>query len=333
MLNTPLGFGGLARTVDERDFNLGSYQPPTIIPPVFKQFVGNIPVQNQGKYPTCAAHAGAFFNSKLQSDKYKITKSLSPKYLWDQIKQIDGFSIYDGTDMRSIFRSLVNTGTCDITLLPNSLGASIIDYSNIRNISDAMRYNGYQHDLTNYAFIDMPTFAQIKQAIFLNKAVLALVDIGDGWWLPNWSHILPVSLGNAVGHHFVTLHGYDETRIYFRNSWSDAWGINGDGYFDASYIPHVLEIGTALTLPAPYIFTTDMQHGDSNNSVLQLQRRLNVNPQSAWFGPITTAAVIKYQLSHGLPGTGYCGPLTRQKLNTSVDDSFLATMVDTTIVV
>ncbi len=39
----PMGFGGLARTVDIRDFNLGSYQPPITIPAVFKQFVGNIP--------------------------------------------------------------------------------------------------------------------------------------------------------------------------------------------------------------------------------------------------------------------------------------------------
>lgn len=32
----------------------------------------------------------------------------------------------------------------------------------------------------------------------------------------------------------------------FRNSWSSAWGVNGDGYFDISYLPNVTEIGTAI---------------------------------------------------------------------------------------
>ena len=51
---------------------------------------------------------------------------------------------------------------------------------------------------------------------------------------------------NAVGRHFVTLYGYDETYIYGRNSFGRDWGRAGDFYFDQSYVSHVLEIGTSV---------------------------------------------------------------------------------------
>ncbi len=315
-MNTPLGFGGIQRTVDDRDFELASYSPPITIHDTFIQDVSNIPVYNQGKYSTCGAHAGAFLDSKLQTDKTGSVQSLSPKYLWDQIKQIDGFSLEEGTDMRSIFRSLVNTGDCDLSLLANDPGNSIQNYSSIRNVTDVMRYNAYQKDLQNYAFINNPTWDQIKQAIFQNKAVLALVDIGDGWWLPDWQHVLPITLGKKVGHHFVTLHSYDLNRIYFRNSWGTDWGNQGDGHFDHSYLPHILEIGTAIVLPAPYVFKRDLQRGMANSDIVHLQRILGVI-DTGFFGLLTFAAVQKYQTDNNINPTGYVGPKTREVLNTS----------------
>lgn len=319
MTSIPLGFGGIERTVDERDFQLGSYQIPGQIPPAFIQSVSDIPVFYQGTYGTCGAHAGSFFDSKLQSDRQRITRILSPKFLWAMIKQIDGFSLEEGTDMRSIFRSLIMTGNCDLALFPNSLDVSVAAYSAIKNVTDLMRLNGYQNQLKNYAFTNNPTFDQIKQAIYKNKAVIALVDIGDGWWLPDWAHVLPIKLGSKVGHHFIVLHSYDEKYIYFRNSWGPTWGNKGDGYFDISYVTHVLEIGTSIILPNQFIFTKDLQRGDSGNDVTQLQRRLNVE-QVSYFGPLTQAAVKIYQISHGItPISGYCGMKTRFWLNTTLD--------------
>jgi len=312
-----MGFGGVPRRVDPRDFELGSYQIPAVIPPVFMPDVSTIPVYMQGTYPTCGGHAGAFFASLLQTHKSGNITSFSPKYLWDEIKQIDGFPLNDGTDMTSILKSLTKTGDCLSELLPNDLGASLQTYSDISNVTLAMQNNGQQNLIKNYAFTNTPTMAQIKEAIYLNKAVLALIDIGDGFWLPDWAHVLPIKLGNPVGHHFITLWGYDETRIWFRNSWSTSWGIKGDGYFDSTYVPHVLEIGTAIALPNQFIFTKDMQRGDANNDILELQRRLGVAPDSGFFGPITLAAVKAFQIAHNItPVSGYVGVKTRTVLNT-----------------
>lgn len=317
-MDTPFGFGGIERRVDPRDFELGSYQIPTSIPAVYKPDVSDIPVYFQGTFPTCGAHAGAFKATLMRKYKTAATISLSPKYLWDEIKQIDGFPLEDGTDMASIFKSIAKTGDCLTTLLPNDLGTSLQSYSSISNVTPAMVVNGSQNLINGYAFTNNPTMGQIKQSIYMNKAVIALVDIGDGWWLPDYAHVLPLKLGNKVGHHFIVLWGYDETNVYFRQSWGTQWGNNGDGYFNQSYISNVLEIGSALFLPNQFIFTKDMQRGDANNDVLQLQRRLGVVPDTSYFGPITLTAVKAYQLANKLPTTGFVGPLTRTKLNTTM---------------
>lgn len=315
--STPLAFGGMERRLNERDFFLGTYQPPAEIPGIFLPNLSNLPVYNQDKYPTCGAHAGAFFNSKLQSDRLNIVKTLSPKYLWKQIKQIDGYPLADGTDLSSILKSIAGTGTCNLSLMQNTLEGSLTEYSRIGAVTNAILSNGVESLVRNYAFADRPSLLQIKQAIYRNKAVIALIDIGDGFWLPDWKHVLPLKLGNFVGHHFIVLYGYDATKIWFRNSWGTEWGINGDGYFDASYVSHVLEIGTAIVLPNQFIFTMDVQYGDSNNDVTQLQRRLEVI-DTGWFGPLTKAAVKQYQSANNIPNTGYVGSLTRARLNITV---------------
>jgi hypothetical protein len=42
------------------------------------------------------------------------------------------------------------------------------------------------------------------------------MDIGDGWYANGRTEAVtcPLKLGSFVGHHFVTLYGYDETYIY-----------------------------------------------------------------------------------------------------------------------
>src|SRR3989344_8478947 len=78
-----------------------------------------------------------------------------------------------------------------------------------------------------------------------------------------------------------------------------------------------------------FVFTKDLKQGDSNADVKQLQMVLNQNAatrvaasgagspgsESMYFGALTRAAVVKFQLSKGVPGTGYVGPLTRNALN------------------
>ncbi|MBA4423479.1 MAG: hypothetical protein C0390_10365 [Syntrophus sp. (in: bacteria)] len=65
-----------------------------------------------------------------------------------------------------------------------------------------------------------------------------------------------------------------------------------------------------------YLFTKDLKTGSKGADVAALQNLLGVSPATGYFGALTKAAVIKYQLSKGInPATGYVGAKTRASLN------------------
>ena len=81
----------------------------------------------------------------------------------------------------------------------------------------------------------------------------------------------------------------------------------------------------ALTASTTYAFTRDLQLGDVGQDVRALQMFLNQHGfilaisgagspghETTYFGLVTRAAVIKFQRAHGVPGTGYFGPLSRK---------------------
>lgn len=243
----PFGTGANPRKPDTRDFKIdynGSGTPP---PATLMPNYSSLPVKNQGTYGTCGGHAGAALESFLQM------LDLSPKFLWKEIKTTDGLPDNAGTDMRYIFQSLQNQGTCHETLCPDTLDANITVYSDASTITQEMLTDAYPYGVSNYAFTDNPTWAQIQSAIADNLVVIALMKCGTGWWTAAngtesyaEADILPLRLGTYDSGHFVVLWGYDEKYIYFRNSWGPTWGRGGDGYFDISYLPNITEIGTAI---------------------------------------------------------------------------------------
>lgn len=61
--------------------------------------------------------------------------------------------------------------------------------------------------------------------------------------------------------------------------------------------------------------TNNLYFGLQNEEVKCLQRFLNIPTITGYFGSITNAAVIKFQIQNNLPATGYVGPLTRAKIS------------------
>jgi peptidoglycan hydrolase-like protein with peptidoglycan-binding domain len=74
--------------------------------------------------------------------------------------------------------------------------------------------------------------------------------------------------------------------------------------------------GLSTATPA-MTFTKDLTIGSTGSEVSALQAAVGVTPATGTFGPITRAAVIKFQVSKGISGTGFVGPLTRAALNGS----------------
>ncbi len=72
-----------------------------------------------------------------------------------------------------------------------------------------------------------------------------------------------------------------------------------------------------------YNFAANIRFGQSGTDVTELQKvliaggYLHISAPTGWFGPLTLAAVKKYQAANGVPATGFVGPLTRAVLNRS----------------
>lgn len=205
----PFGTGANPRKPDTRDFKIdynGSGAPLTV---TLMPNYSSLPVKNQSTYGTCGGHAGAALESFLQM------QDLSPKFLWKEIKTIDGIPDNGGTNMRDIFQSLQNQGTCHETLCPDTLDASLTAYSDASTITQEMLTDAYPYGISNYAFTDNPTWTQIQSAIADNEVVIALVKCGTGWWTAAngtesyaEADILPLRLGTYDSGHFVVLWGY-----------------------------------------------------------------------------------------------------------------------------
>ncbi len=68
--------------------------------------------------------------------------------------------------------------------------------------------------------------------------------------------------------------------------------------------------------PTSYNFTRDLTVGSKGADVTALQQMLGVSPATGYFGPLTKAALVKWQGANGVKATGYFGPLTRAKIAT-----------------
>jgi len=79
-----------------------------------------------------------------------------------------------------------------------------------------------------------------------------------------------------------------------------------------------------------YTFAKDLTVGSRGADVTALQNLLGIKPATGYFGSLTKAAVIKYQLSKGIsPAAGYVGAKTRAVLNASVTTTTTTTTTTT----
>ncbi len=314
MNDSPFGLGGNRRIFDGRDYHPDNIRTGAIVPTPLSYQTPITTIYSQQHKPACGAHMSAGMINTLFS---VVT---SPEMAWDEIKLIDNTALEDGTSFPAVMKEAQNTSICDLALLANHTddSVSLLQYSDASKITGAMLENAFPRRISGYSYIDNPTFQQIKDNIFKFKVVGLLVDCGDGWWRPSYAEkdILPLKIGNFVGHHFVYANGFDEKYIYFVNSWDTIWGRNGIGYFDETYIPHVLEMGMMCT-GCQYIFNNNLFFGMVNNAdVHALQTRLGVTPNTGNFWTKTLMAVMHFQNANGITPTGFVGPVTRHALNT-----------------
>jgi len=314
-LNRQNSFGGIERIPQPTDYDLGSLLAPTY-PDTFIP-IYPLTIEDQEQIPDCGANAGVYLKEIIHNDT-----RLSVEYLWDKIKQIDNIVPQNGTTMDCIFKVLKSQGATTYQLLPTNSALSLTAFTDPSKITTKMDTEAQNHRISAYAFIQSPTFEQLKQAIYTSKAVVMLLRVGDEWWTKNgvntWnsSDLLPLrSTEPITSGHFVVAIGYDQNYIYFVNEWSSAWCGTGYGYFGLDYLPRCVEIGTAVDLTsAPYTFTQTLKIGNTGLSVKMLQIKLGITADGI-FGNKTLQAVKDFQVKNGLVADGIVGALTNAKLN------------------
>lgn len=338
----PRGFtnlGGIDKPIDSRDVKLGVAAMPvyTFTPTLTNTQAWAMPVECQGDRPACGAHAGGALEGITRKSRF------SPRFTWWDIKQNDGFGPNDGTDLRSVMKSITKTGVLDFALMGNDVTFNNVQYA-LPAISQAMLLNAVSHRTGyGYGFINnsqeysagLPiTFDGLKQFIYDHGPAIILVRVGNEWWtakngVSSWheNDILPLRVPSpVVSGHYVVAHSYDEQYIYFLNSWSDSWGRKGHGYLGKEYMPYVNDAAALF----PLVFPKDLSFGMTDPDVRHLQRVFNADPRTRvaltgpgspgfetdYFGVLTKAAVVKFQALHSIsPQSGYVGPLTRAVLN------------------
>lgn len=327
-LITPHAFpnpGGQMKKEDPMDIKLGSAAPVkyTHTATLHNSDAWAMPIEYQGQQPACGAHSGAELKDLSLGSRF------SPRFTWADLKTFDGFAIDDGTDMRSIFKSITKSGALDFTQLGNDV--SLPEKTYAQAPTAAMRALAVKHAGMGYGFITDLTFDGLKQFIFDHGPTVILMRVNPRFWenvhgVSSWAEkdILPLAPSSAQfpdqSGHFVVCHSYDEQFIYFVNHWSDGWGRRGHGYFGANYMPEINDAGALF----PLGFTKDLYLGMTDGDVQKLQQYLNnhgfgvaatgpgsVGQETTYYGTLTQNAVKKFQAAHGIPNTGYFGPLTR----------------------
>ena len=269
--------GGIPSPHDPRDFKPSDLGTGAPTPEKYSPDIANIPVYMQDQQPACGGHAGTTLYGILAA----LGTNLSPRFVYALCKKIDGIPDQQGTTGRAIMQVLQKYGVCTNDLFPNDTSLPYAQYADWALIPNAAYVDALSRRIGAYAKLPTTDFQSVKDAIYQNKAVLILGQVGATWWTPSWSatDILPLKAPNpVVGGHFWVDFGFDILPTDFRNSWSDKWGDNGNGWYDENYSPFIVEAWTAQ-LPLPVVPPVPANVAPTQQNLVILQRLVSLYQQ------------------------------------------------------
>ncbi len=182
-----------------------------------------------------------------------------------------------------------------------------------------------------YASVNVGDAQAIALAINQSEAgILCRIEVGSEWYTPSWfpqdiNPIRPPTPATDQGGHAIIDASFDYSMVEkntLANTWGTTWNMQGCG--DILLDKYSPTEGWIITIsPVVYPLTTDLRFGMVSSDVTNMQNILKIHGyfdynSTGFFGPLTLFAVRAFQKAYGLPTTGFCGPLTRAKLNALV---------------
>jgi hypothetical protein len=347
--------GAIQSPPDHRDIYIGQLGLPTAVPSSFFIDIENLPVEMQNQIGCCVGCAAAKYKQRLDFVDSTMVMPWSYRFLYSLAKCQDG-NPDQGTYPRLVGKILKDIGCSTTDTCPDNTLLSHEDFvyqRNEANIPQSAKDEAFRAKISGYAFVNND-IDSIKQAIFNCNGLIMLVQVGKEWWTDSngstWdkNRLLPVQPPvSVVSGHEIYVYGYQDTgtdtKIFFRNHWSDKWADRGNGYFLYSqYKKCIVEMITFTDIPNTlleqahntpavfkYEFINNMQFGDQNSEVEALQKALKMegvyNYQiTGYYGPVTQAAVLAFQLKYNISLSAYeryvlkgskVGPKTLKVLN------------------
>lgn len=185
-----------------------------------------------------------------------------------------------------------------------------------------------ENKLAGYAQVT-PTVQSIQEALSHEPTGIQCMYIVDNAWWTSLAGVVTYapSLIDPIRPPVSPIDGHSIKATYFdttspwllhANTWGTDYDLTGNchvGYTPVeAWIPYFTQVPPTSV---PFRFTKDLYYGMQDPDVVHLQARLGVI-QTGYFGVLTRAAVIAYQLNHFIvPPFGYCGIKTRTLLNST----------------
>ena len=372
-MNTPnISLGGIQSVPDYRDIPaeavLGSAAAASL-PSKFRANTAALPIWNQKKIGACVGHAGG---KKKQEQEYIETASIipiNPRFVYALSKADDGLPA-EGTYYRNGVKILQKFGAPpEIPEYTNDTDLSHAEYIDLSKIPTQAYELAKKYKIASYAQVGsfMKISAeQLMQGIYEGNGLLLGVQLGKEWWTDrnglgsyDPAVILPlrppasVVSGHAIFPDEYEVVGDSRLKIYFINSWSNAWAQAGRGWFwYDDYKNFLVEAWGAIDLPNNYlevvqklpsaetfrhVFNTDLESGQRGTEVEALQTALMIDgefskdlykqlldeKQLGYYGSVTQKAVREFQSRYKVASLAEllivngrrAGAKTRVKLN------------------
>lgn len=230
-------------------------------PEFYKADMTKIPVLYQGKQPACVGHAAAAAKMLADFIDTGTVRAYSPRYLYAMCKALDGIPEVDGTFPIQVLKILQKYGVSTESYFKNDIALSREAYNSIAGLTPEAKENAEDGLISAYFEVTDKSFANLKKEIFRNKFLLACINHGGEFYTTpsgqvTWdkNKLFPMKMiSPIISGHEVLLTGYDPEFIYYRNSFGEKWGDEGDGWFGADYLPRLKEVHGFVDLPQSVI--------------------------------------------------------------------------------
>ena len=232
--------GLLPDPLDRRDYPIAAFLPEAVAIPAEYRSEYESPVREQGTLGSCVAQASVA-GMKEQQERRQVASlasqnvaapdppPLSPLFVYQLCKKIDGIPKVDGTYVRVAMKVLQDTGVCPEDCLPYrpKLG---------QEPCPAWKELAEPYKIKSYASCPADVEA-IKAAILEYGGVVAGVYTSYQWSRSTDGLIADLKRNNQrMGGHAIWVCGWTADRFRFKNSWGVKWGDKGYGYLTYQYL-------------------------------------------------------------------------------------------------